>query len=63
MVPGRQDISVVLDFVQRFLSYLIIHMGAHDRFLQLSRNIGALIGAVLVFLMSITAPQRSTVGR
>ena len=71
VVPGRQDLSIVMtivlgivgSFVGRFLGYLIFHKDAQDGFLQPSGIIGAFIGAVIVLLIWINVGKRRSVRR
>jgi uncharacterized membrane protein YeaQ/YmgE (transglycosylase-associated protein family) len=71
VVPGRQDISILMtivlgvvgSFVGGFLGYLIFHKDAQDGFLQPSGIVGSLIGAVIVLLLWIQIGKRRTVGR
>ena len=71
VVPGRQDISILMtivlgvvgSFVGGFLGYLIFHKDAQDGFLQPSGIVGAFIGAVIVLLLWIQIGKRRTVGR
>ena len=71
VVPGRQDISILMtivlgvvgSFVGGFLGYLIFHKDAQDGFLQPSGIVGSLIGAVIVLLLWIQIGKRRTGGR
>jgi uncharacterized membrane protein YeaQ/YmgE (transglycosylase-associated protein family) len=71
VVPGKQDISIVMtivlgiigSFVGGFLGYLIFHKDAQDGFLQPSGIIGAFIGAVIVLLIWISVDKRRAVRR
>jgi uncharacterized membrane protein YeaQ/YmgE (transglycosylase-associated protein family) len=71
VVPGRQDLSIVMtivlgivgSFVGGFLGYLIFHKDAQDGFVQPSGIIGALIGAVIVLLIWTTVANRRSVRR
>ncbi len=71
VVPGRQDLSIVMtivlgldgSFVGGFLGYLIFHKDAQDGFLQPSGIIGAFIGAVIVLLIWINVGKRRSVRR
>jgi uncharacterized membrane protein YeaQ/YmgE (transglycosylase-associated protein family) len=71
VVPGKQDISIVMtivlgiigSFVGGFLGYLIFHKDAQDGFLQPSGIIGAFIGAVIVLLIWISIDKRRAVRR
>ena len=67
VVPGRQDISIlmtiVLGVVGSFVGYLIFHKDAQDGFLQPSGIVGAFIGAVIVLLLWIQIGKRRTVRR
>lgn len=59
VVPGRQNISILMtivlgivgSFVGGFLGYLIFHKNAQDGFFQPSGIIGAIIGAIIVLLV------------
>ena len=59
IVPGRQDMSVVMtiligivgSFVGGFLGYLLFHHDAQDGFLQPAGIIGSIIGAIIVLLI------------
>jgi uncharacterized membrane protein YeaQ/YmgE (transglycosylase-associated protein family) len=59
LVPGRQDISVLMtivlgmvgSFVGGFLGYLIFHKDSQAGFLQPSGIIGSVLGAVIVLLI------------
>ena len=59
VVPGRQDISILMtivlgivgSFVGGFLGYLLFHKDAQDGFLQPAGIIGSIIGAVIVLLI------------
>jgi uncharacterized membrane protein YeaQ/YmgE (transglycosylase-associated protein family) len=59
LVPGRQDISIVMtivlgivgSFVGGFLGYLIFHKDSSSGFFQPSGIIGSVIGAVVVLLI------------
>jgi uncharacterized membrane protein YeaQ/YmgE (transglycosylase-associated protein family) len=69
LVPGKQDIGVVMtivlgmigSFVGGFLGYLIFHKDASNGFLQPSGIIGSVIGAVIVLLIYTRAGRRHTV--
>jgi uncharacterized membrane protein YeaQ/YmgE (transglycosylase-associated protein family) len=71
VVPGKQDISIVMtivlgiigSFVGGFLGYLIFHKDAQDGFFQPSGIIGAFIGAVIVLLIWISIDKRRAVRR
>ncbi|MEP6562949.1 MAG: GlsB/YeaQ/YmgE family stress response membrane protein, partial [Nakamurella sp.] len=71
VVPGRQDISILMtivlgivgSFVGGFLGYLIFHKNAQDGFLQPAGIIGSFIGAVIVLLIWITVAKRRPVRR
>ena len=55
IVPGRQDMSIVIgivgSFVGGFLGYLLFHKDAQDGFLQPAGIIGSIIGAIIVLLI------------
>ena len=59
LVPGRQDISILMtivlgivgSFIGGFLGYLIFHKDASGGFVQPSGIIGSVIGAVIVLLI------------
>ena len=59
VVPGRQDISILMtivlgivgSFVGGFLGYLLFHKDAQDGFFQPAGIIGSFIGAVIVLLL------------
>ena len=59
LVPGRQDISILMtivlgivgSFIGGFLGYLIFHKDSSSGFLQPSGIIGSIIGAVIVLLI------------
>ena len=69
VVPGRQDLSIVMtivlgivgSFVGGFLGYLIFHKDAQDGFFQPSGIIGAVIGSVIVLLLWINIGKRRSV--
>ena len=71
VVPGKQDISIVMtivlgiigSFVGGFLGYLIFHKDSQDGFIQPSGIIGAFIGAVIVLLIWISIDKRRAVRR
>jgi len=71
VVPGKQDISIVMtivlgiigSFVGGFLGYLIFRKDAQDGFFQPSGIIGAFIGAVIVLLVWISIDKRRAVRR
>jgi uncharacterized membrane protein YeaQ/YmgE (transglycosylase-associated protein family) len=59
LVPGRQDITILMtivlgilgSFIGGFLGYLIFHKDANGGFLQPSGIIGSVIGAVIALLI------------
>ena len=59
VVPGRQNISILMtivlgivgSLVGGFLGYLLFHKDAHDGFFQPVGIIGSFIGAVIVLLL------------
>ena len=59
LVPGRQDISILMtivlgivgSFIGGFLGYLVFHKDASGGFFQPSGIIGSIIGAVIVLLI------------
>jgi uncharacterized membrane protein YeaQ/YmgE (transglycosylase-associated protein family) len=69
VVPGRQDMSIVMtivlgivgSFVGGFLGYLLFHKDAQDGFLQPAGIVGAFIGAVIVLLLWISLGKRRSV--
>lgn len=69
VVPGRQDISILMtivlgivgSFVGGFLGYLIFHKDAQDSFLQPSGIIGSFIGAVIVLVVYTQVGARRAV--
>ena len=71
VVPGKQDISIVMtivlgivgSFVGGFLGYLIFRKDAQDGFFQPAGIIGAFIGAVIVLLIWINVSKRRAVRR
>jgi uncharacterized membrane protein YeaQ/YmgE (transglycosylase-associated protein family) len=71
LIPGRQDIGVLMtivlgmlgSFVGGFLGYLIFHKDAQGGFVQPSGIIGSIIGAVIVLLVYTRVGQRHTVRR
>lgn len=71
VVPGRQDMSILMtivlgvvgSFIGGFLGYLLFHKDAQDGFLQPAGIIGALIGAVVVLLIWTRVGRRSSVRR
>jgi uncharacterized membrane protein YeaQ/YmgE (transglycosylase-associated protein family) len=71
VVPGRQDISIVMtivlgiigSFVGGFLGYLLFHKDGQDGFFQPAGIIGSFIGAVIVLLIWIQIGKRRSVHR
>ena len=71
VVPGRQDISILMtivlgivgSFVGGFLGYLIFHKDAQHGFLQPSGIIGSIIGAIIVLLVYTRMGKRHTAHR
>ena len=69
LVPGRQDISILMtivlgivgSFVGGFLGYLIFHKDASSGFFQPSGIIGSIIGAVIVLLIWMRVNSDRTV--
>lgn len=69
LVPGRQNISVVMtivlgvvgSFVGGFLGYLLFGKDSSEGFLQPSGILGSVIGAVVVLLIWISVGRRSSV--
>ena len=71
VVPGRQDISILMtivlgvigSFVGGFLGYLLFHKDAQDGLFQPSGIIGSFIGAVIVLIIWIQIGKRRSVRR
>ena len=71
IVPGRQDMSIVMtivlgvvgSFVGGFLGYLLFHKDGQDGFFQPAGIIGSFIGAVVVLLIWIQIGKRRSVRR
>ena len=69
VVPGKQDISIVMtivlgivgSFVGGFLGYLLFRKDAQDGFFQPSGIIGAFIGAVIVLVIWMSVSRRRSV--
>jgi uncharacterized membrane protein YeaQ/YmgE (transglycosylase-associated protein family) len=61
VVPGKQDLSIVMtivlgivgSFVGGFLGFLLFRSNAGDGFLQPAGIIGSIIGAILVLLIVV----------
>ena len=71
VVPGRQDISILMtivlgvigSFVGGFLGYLLFHKDAQDGLFQPSGIIGSFIGAVIVLIIWIQIGKHRSVRR
>ena len=71
VVPGRQDISILMtmvlgivgSFVGGFHGYLLFHKDAQGGFFQPSGFIGSFIGAVIVLLIYTRMGKRHSVHR
>ncbi|NQX28116.1 GlsB/YeaQ/YmgE family stress response membrane protein [Microbacteriaceae bacterium VKM Ac-2854] len=71
IVPGRQNISIVMtivlgivgSFVGGFLGYLLFQHDAMDGFFQPAGIIGSIIGAIIVLLIYTRFAGRSTARR
>ena len=71
VVPGRQDISILMtivlgivgSFVGGFLGYLLFRKDADEGFFQPAGLIGSFVGAVIVLLLWITLSKRRAVRR
>ncbi len=71
VVPGRQDMSIVMtivlgvvgSFVGEFLGYLLFHKDEQDGLLQPAGIIGAFIGSVIVLLIWIQVGKGRSVRR
>ena len=71
VVPGRQDMSIVMtivlgvigSYIGGFLGYLLFHKDAQDGFFQPAGIIGSFIGAVIVLLVWIQIGKRRSVRR
>ena len=69
LVPGRQDISILMtivlgivgSFIGGFLGYVIFHKDSQAGFFQPSGLIGSIIGAVIVLLIWTKSSGRRTV--
>ena len=71
IVPGRQDMSIVMtivlgivgSFVGGFLGYLLFHKDADEGFLQTAGILGSVIGAIIVLLIWSRVGRRRSVTR
>jgi uncharacterized membrane protein YeaQ/YmgE (transglycosylase-associated protein family) len=71
IVPGRQDMSVLMtivlgiigSFVGGFLGYLIFHKDSQDGLLQPSGLVGSLIGAIIVLLLWVRIGEHRAIRR
>ncbi len=69
VVPGRQDISILMtivlgvigSFVGGFVGYLLFRKDAEEGFFQPSGLIGSFVGAVIVLLLWISLSKRRAV--
>jgi uncharacterized membrane protein YeaQ/YmgE (transglycosylase-associated protein family) len=69
LVPGRQEMSIVMtvvlgvigSFIGGFLGYLLFHTDASDGILQPAGMIGSVIGAIIALLVWTRVGARRTV--